>query len=75
VANESLGQRIKQYEIDEGEREGLSTDEREELGKRCRENRTFKVLPKKPQWVQPVSVKRSFRSSKTYLLRRVSGCP
>lgn len=33
---------VKQTEIDAGEREGLTTDEREELGKLRRENRVLK---------------------------------
>ncbi len=42
VASESLRRWVKQGEIDAGEREGLSTDEREELGRLRRENRTLK---------------------------------
>jgi transposase len=42
VSSWSLSRWIKQHEIDEGEREGLSTDEREELGRLRRENRTLK---------------------------------
>ena len=39
ISSESLRRWIRQHEIDEGEREGLLTDEREELSKLRRENR------------------------------------
>ena len=42
MASEPLRRRIKQCEIDEGGREGLTTDEREELSRLRRENRTLK---------------------------------
>ena len=42
VSTESLRRWVKQHEIDEGEREGLNTSEREELQKLRRENRTLK---------------------------------
>ena len=42
IASESLRRWIKQCEIDEGGREGLTTDEREELSRLRRENRTLK---------------------------------
>lgn len=42
VATESLRRWIKQHEIDAGEREGLSTEEREELSRLRRENRILK---------------------------------
>lgn len=42
VPTESLRRWVKQHEIDEGEREGLSTDEREELSRLRQENRTLK---------------------------------
>ena len=42
ASNWSLRRWIKQHEIDMGEREGLSTEEREELSRLRRENRTLK---------------------------------
>jgi transposase len=42
ISSESLRRWIRQHEIDEGEREGLTTDEREELSKLRRENRILK---------------------------------
>jgi len=42
IASESLRRWIRHYEVDAGEREGLTTDEREELGRLRRENRTLK---------------------------------
>ncbi len=42
IASESMRRWIRQHEIDEGEREGLTTGEREELSKLRRENRILK---------------------------------
>jgi transposase len=42
ISDESLRRWVKQAEIDEGERDGLSTTEREELGRLRRENKVLK---------------------------------
>ena len=42
IASESLRRWIRQHEVGKGEREGLTTDEREELSRLRRENKTLK---------------------------------
>ena len=42
IASESLRRWIRQHEANSGEREGLTTDEREELSRLRRENKTLR---------------------------------
>jgi transposase len=42
IVSESLRRWARQHEVDGGEREGLTTDEREELSRLRRENKTLR---------------------------------
>ena len=60
ISGTSLRNWVKQSEIDQGERQGLTTEEREELRRLRRENRVLKqekrdFLKKAGRWIQPVS--------------------
>ena len=53
IASESLRRWVRQHKVDGGEREGLTTDEREELSKLRREN---KVLRQEREFLKKAAV-------------------
>ena len=53
IASESMRRWIRQHEVDEGEREGLTTDEREELSRLRREN---KILRQEREFLKKAAV-------------------
>lgn len=53
IASESMRRWIRQHEVDEDEREGLTTDEREELSRLRREN---KILRQEREFLKKAAV-------------------
>ena len=76
ISGTSLRNWVKQAQIDQGEREGLTTEEREELRRLRRENRVLKQ--EKRDFLKKAAVaffattsrKRSFWASRRHLLGR-----
>ena len=61
ISDQALRNWVEQAQIDRGEREGLTTEEREELRRLRRENRILREereILKKPWRVQPVGATR-----------------
>jgi transposase len=61
ISDNTLRNWAKQADIDEGRREGLTTQEREELGKLRKEVKVLRQereILRKARWVQPVSATR-----------------
>ena len=68
VSYESLRRHIRQAAVDAGETAGLTTDERAELVRLRRENRTLRIereILTKAAVVQPVDASRQIRSALT----------